>query len=145
MVTNQTIKHNRKVVISGIGIFSPFGEGIDVFLNNIINNKTEIKLKSDWSDPEIGEIFAAISENIPFQKYFTNIKLPYPQKYSQLGMIGCYLALQDAGIKFPIESKNERIGLIINTTMGANEAVESYITKLYNEGPAKVSPFLFTQ
>jgi len=139
------MKSNRKVVISGIGISCPIGEGVEEFYKSLIENKTGVALKSDWKDPEIGNIYASISESISFKNRFPNIKFPFPQIYSQLGMIGCLLALKDAKLEFPITNDSDRIGLIINTCMGANEAVEIYVNKLYSDGPSKVSPFLFTQ
>ena len=132
-----------KVLITGIGVFSSLGEGVAAHLEKLLADKTGISVGME--SEEGLTFFHAIPSEIPFSEYFRNLKPPYPQKYSQLAMIGCYLAMLDAGLPIPIAENAERTGLILNSSLGALESVESYFDKLYREGPSKVSPFLFTQ
>lgn len=136
---NQT----DRIVITGIGMVSGLGIGKNAFWENAIAGKSAIVKKSDWELEGIGtQYFGGCSFSL--KDHFAKVSLPPPLRYSQLALLGCKLALNDAGVSTE-ELPPERVGLIINTIFGANQAVERYLGKLYERGAAGVSPMLFTK
>ena len=136
---NQT----DRIVITGIGLVSGLGIGKEAFWHNAISGKSAITKKSDWDLEGIGtQYFGGCSFSL--KEHFAKVSLPPPLRYSQLALLGCKLALDDAGVSTEALSP-DRVGLIINTIFGANQAVERYLGKLYERGAAGVSPMLFTK
>ena len=137
----------RKVVITGGGVVSGFGLGLDAFWQGLLANQSSIAIKDQWSMTDLATDEAIYySPSTPFDvaMFVDNLKPPFPLKYSQLALAGCRLALQDANLDVS-DLVAERLGLILDTTLSANAATETFLYKLFQDGPAKVSPFVFTK
>ncbi len=76
--------------------------------------------------------------------YLPKLRPPYPSRYSQLALVATSLAIQDAQIELTSIDPT-RIGTVLNTEFGPNEAVEKYLMDLFTKGPAAVSPLLFSR
>ena len=137
----------KKVVITGGGVVSGLGLGLEAFWQGLLDNRSSIAVKDEWSMTDLATDEAIYySPSTPFDvaMYVDNLKPPFPLKYSQLALAGCRLALQDAKLDIS-ELVSERLGLILDTTLSANAATETFLYKLFQDGPAKVSPFIFTK
>lgn len=137
------MNQENRVVITGIGMVSGLGIGKEAFWEGAVSGKTAITKKSDWELEGIGtQYFGSCSFSL--KDYFEKVSLPPPLRYSQLALLGCKLALEDAGVTTQVLPP-ESVGLIVSTVFGANQAVERYLDKLYQRGAAGVSPMLFTK
>lgn len=138
----------KKVVITGGGVVSGLGLGLETFWQGLLNNQSSIGVKDQWGMTDLAHDDEAIyySPSAPFDvsMFVDNLKPPFPLKYSQLALAGCRLALQDAKLDIS-DLVAERLGLILDTTLSANAATETFLYKLFQDGPAKVSPFIFTK
>jgi 3-oxoacyl-[acyl-carrier-protein] synthase II len=137
----------HKVVITGGGVVSGLGIGIEPFWNGLINNKSAIVIKDEWNTPDLDcstPIFFAPCADFKLGDYYKDLRPPLPLKYSQLAMVACRLALEDANINLS-EIIPERIGLIMDTSFSSTAAAEEFLFKLYTDGPSRVSPFIFTK
>ena len=132
-----------RIVITGIGVVSGLGIGKDTFWENVVSGKSAVTKKSDWELDGIDtQYFGECSFKL--KDYFDKVSLPPPLRYSQLALLGCKLALDDASISTK-ELPPSSVGLIISTNFGASQAVERYLGKLFDRGAAGVSPMLFTK
>ena len=132
-----------QVVITGIGMVSSLGIGKAQTWEAIRNNKHGIKIRKDWPEYDAGSQY--FGESVPFNlRDYIKLKPPFPNYYSQMGLLATYMALQDSKLDI---SKMEPfdVGCIMNTCFGSNESVEKYLMKLFEKGPGKVSPLTFTQ
>ena len=160
METNSN-SNKRRVVITGIGALSPLGRGSAATMASLAAGASGLKRQSQWT------VDGAVVENdllvgkcceLGFFEAFPGTKAPFPLRFSQMAIMGCSLALEDAGLRGkaggaaagdgtengrPVDSAD--IGLVINSDLGANAAAESYAFKLYRSGPQFVSPFEFTK
>lgn len=137
------MKNLNRIVVTGIGIANALGVGVDAFWQSALDGKSGLTHKQDWELSGLEDQYFG-SCNFTFKDYFQQLSLPFPLKYSQLAMLGCKLALNDARINQG-DLPADRMGLIVNTNFGANAAVESYMLKLLQKGPARVSPIVFTK
>lgn len=92
----------KQVVISGIGIVSPFGVGVDRYWKCIINGESAAKLITGFDVTKYPVRFAA--EIMPNQfnprDYIENKKsIKLMSKATRFAIIASELAMQDAGIK----------------------------------------------
>lgn len=134
----------QRVVITGLGVVSSLGTGMHEHYTNLREGRGGNTIKKEWSEPELSLEYFFPCPEFDIKESFTSLKAPFPLRYSQLAMMGCLKAVEDAGIA-DLEIPRERIGMILNTTFAANAAVESYLQKLYADGPRKASPFTFTK
>jgi 3-oxoacyl-[acyl-carrier-protein] synthase II len=137
----------KEVVITGGGVVSGLGIGLDAFWDGLLANQTSIGIKDTWDVPDLATDEAIYySPSVPFElsAYVEKLKPPFPLKYSQLALVGCQLALKNAGLDLT-DLVPERLGLILDTTLSANAAAEAFLFKLLKDGPTNVSPFVFTK
>ena len=134
----------QTVVITGLGALSGLGTGAEQTWQQLTGGQTAFDIRSDWEISEIGTQYFSRCAPYDIKQYVGNLKPPFPLKYSQLAMVGCALAIQDAQLDTTAFDA-ERLGLILDSTFGANAAAESFLIKLFQDGPGKVSPFNFTK
>ena len=134
---------SERIVITGIGLVSGLGIGKNEVWNNLVQNASGVQIKNEWKLEGLGPQYFGKSSFV-FKEHFQKLSLPFPLRYSQLAMLGCKLALEDADI-VKDALPPERVGLIVNASFGANAAVETYMLKLVQKGPARVSPVIFTK
>lgn len=134
----------NKVVITGIGMVSAQGLSIKDFRKKDGSEPLPVAYRTTWDAGDIGRQFHYKTPDFDIKEFFPELKAPYPLRYSQLAMIACKDAMEDAGLLDYAYNK-ARTGVMIDTAYGTNEAIERYLEKLEADGPRKVSPFLFSQ
>jgi len=132
-----------QVVITGIGIVSSLGIGKNEVWDSIMDDKHGIKIKEEWDDYSAGSQYFGKVVAFNLRNYL-KLKPPFPNYYSQLGLLATHLALQDGNLDVSSMEPYD-VGCIMNTSFGSNESVEKYLIKLFEKGPGKVSPLTFTQ
>lgn len=131
------------IVITGIGIVSGLGIGKNKFWDSIKKEEHGIEILEEWPEYDIGRQYFGKCQDFKL-KDFIKLRPPFPNYYSQLGLLATHLALEDSNIDLSQINPFE-IGCIVNTNYGSNQSVEKYLTKLFKKGPGKVSPITFTQ
>ena len=132
----------RRVVITGMGIVSPIGIGLDSFWSSLIEGKSGIKRISSL-DPsdfycQIGGEVHDFEPNL----YFNNPKdARRADRYCQLAMASAKMAYEDAGI---CEGSFDpyRFGCMIGSGIGGLSTLEKQHQNYLERGASKVSPFL---
>jgi 3-oxoacyl-[acyl-carrier-protein] synthase II len=141
------MKFKPSVVLTGGGVLSGLGVGIEPFWQGLRQNQSAITVKDVWNVPDLATneaIFYAPCAEFVLAAHVDGLRPPFPLRYSQLAMVGCRLAINHAGLDLNTLVP-EQLGLILDTTLSANAAAEAFLYKLYQDGPAKVSPFVFTK
>ena len=140
----NTKNNNQRIVISGLGVVSSSGIGKEAYYHQLQTGNNGVHIKESWTEEGIERAFFYACPEFNIKDYYQKVRAPYPMRYSQLAMLGCHLALEDAGLR-EADIPDHRIGMILNTTFAANEAVEAYLLKLFEKGPRRASPFKFTR
>ena len=112
----------RQAVITGIGVVSPLGIGIDPFWTSLIAGETgvdEISLFDASSFP--GRLAAEVKDFHP-EHYLSKKTLRPLSRQSQMAAVGYLLALQDANLK--PEELNGLTDVIIGSAEGSYALVE---------------------
>ena len=132
-----------KVVVTGLGIITPIGTGLNQFWNAAIEGHSGIsKIPSFESlpiDAYRSRIAGQIHDFDPLgyieEKYASRV-----DRYAQLGLVAAKEALEDAGVQMERENP-DRVGVMVGAGMGGMMMGEREISQLYDtKKPNRVHP-----
>ena len=132
---------DRRVVITGVGLITPLGIGVDESWSALCAGKSGIgeitRFNASTFDTQIaGEVKNFVPEDFPPQK-----EAKRTQPFIAYAVAAARMALEDA--KLVIDSGNaDRIGVLTGCGIGGLDMLEKNHTILQNKGPKRVSPFL---
>ncbi len=131
---------SRRVVVTGVGLVTPLGIGVDTAWKNICDGVSGIKsiTRFDTSDSPVkiaGEI-----QDFDVTKYLDTKTAKHIDLFAQYGLAASIEAMEDSG--FVVTEENaERTGVITGCGMGGLPTIEKYHRVLFERGPRKVTPF----
>ena len=123
----------RRVVITGIGFLSPIGDDIDSLRDNIIANKSGVKIIESWSS-EINDMATLIAAPVAEQN-FKDIPRKHRRSMGRVAMMSArsmQKAIDDSGLTQE-QIQNIRTGISFGSTMGANESLMEWISTVYEK------------
>ena len=133
----------RRVVITGMGVVSPFGVGADKLWDGVVNGKSAISTIENMGDMTGhtvligGEIKESAFNPVD---YFEPKEAKRLDKFLQYSIVAAREAVSDSGIK---ESDIDpyRLGVIVGSAAGGFHTIEKSYEAMLNKGPTKCSPF----
>ena len=131
---------SRRVVVTGVGLVTPLGIGVESAWKNICDGVSGIKTitRFDTSDSPVkiaGEI-----QDFDVTKYLDTKTAKHIDLFAQYGLAASIEAMEDSG--FVVTEENaERTGVITGCGMGGLPTIEKYHRVLFERGPRKVTPF----
>jgi len=131
---------SRRVVVTGMGVVSPFGVGVDLFWENLKNGKSGLKkiTQVDLSQHEVK--FGGECSDFEPGKYIDQKEAKRMDRYTQLAMVAAKEALNDSGLD-PEKEDPTRVGVIVGSASGGMATIEKNHIAILDKGPAKCSPF----
>lgn len=135
----------RRVVITGIGLVTPLGVGVQSSWNGIIDGKSGIKEISAFDTTNFACKIAGTvdkSENGFKPEDFIDLRSIHKMDlFIQYGIAAATEAIEDSGWKVKDERSADRTGLILGSGIGGLGTIEETSIKLAEEKLGKVSPF----
>ena len=134
---------SRRVVITGLGIICPLGNDIATTWNNILQNKSGIRLIDSFDTSKHITKFAGLVQNFKPENYIAAKEVKKCDLFIQYGIAAGVQAIQDAGL---IDSNFahinlERFGVMVGSGIGGISSIESNNSILEAEGPRRITPF----
>ncbi|MDA3871248.1 MAG: beta-ketoacyl-ACP synthase II [Candidatus Marinimicrobia bacterium] len=130
----------KRVVITGMGVTSPVGTGIDKFWNNIQNGFSGIGPITQFDTSDYAVHFAGEVTDINLEDYFSKKEMRKLDRFAQFALIASDEAIKSANFDFDKIDK-ERVGVIIASGIGGLHTLEQEKMVLHNKGPKRISPF----
>lgn len=138
---------SRRVVVTGIGLVTPLGVGVDHVWSRLIAGESGIRsiTKFDTSD-----LKAKIAGDVPRgneagQFNADNYIEPKEQKkmdeFIHFAMGAADEAIKHSGIDLSTEEKRVRAGVMIGSGIGGLPAIEETVLMMKEKGASRVSPF----
>jgi 3-oxoacyl-[acyl-carrier-protein] synthase II len=130
----------RRVVITGLGMVSPLGLGVQTNWDALIQGKSGIGPitrfdASAYACRIAGEIHGFNPEDWVSKKDVKKMDL-----YIHYAMAASEMALKDAAYTIT-PGEAERVGVYIGSGIGGLPSIERQHTQLLSEGPRRISPF----
>lgn len=120
------------VVITGIGIVSPFGRGRDAALEALRNGRSGIRRIASIDTTDLGcRIGGEIPvDDMPMRNY---------DRFSRFALVAADEAAQQADLA-SIGVDPDRIGVLVGTGLGGCETLDMGYRRVYKEGQTRIPP-----
>lgn len=137
----------RCVVVTGLGLVSPLGCGVDTSWNNILASKSGVG-KTTLCD--VSDLPAQIAGEVPRgtnpgEFNADDWVTPKDQKkmdtFIHFAMAAADMALGHSGFKAETEEQQHRTGVLVGSGIGGLHAIEKTVLLMAEKGPKRVSPF----
>ncbi|MBI3545482.1 MAG: beta-ketoacyl-ACP synthase II [Gammaproteobacteria bacterium] len=131
----------RRVVITGLGIISPLGNGLEENWRHVVAGKSGITRVTLFDATGYASMIAGEVKNFdPTQHGITEKEARRMDRFIQLGMVAAIEAIKDSGLQVT-EANAERIGVYIGSGIGGVGTIEDTTRTVLEKGPRRVSPF----
>ena len=131
---------SKKVVVTGLGIVSPIGNGIDAFWKAALNGASGVKEISCFDASKYKSRIAAEVQGYNAREYFPNANLDRMDRFAHFCIGATKMALDDSGLDLNAKDPYQ-VGVSIGSGMGGMLMAERQITALHDSGrPEKVNP-----
>ena len=133
-------RERRRVVITGIGLLSPLGMGIDENWTALVEGKSGIGPITHFDATGFVTRIAGEVKNFNPEDFIPKKEIRKMDPFLRLGVAASQLAFKDAGMKISPELA-PRAGVFMGCGLGGLSTIEEHHKVLLASGPKKISPF----
>ncbi|MFS8582488.1 MAG: beta-ketoacyl-ACP synthase II [Limnochordales bacterium] len=130
-----------RVVVTGVGVVSPFGAGADKLWEALIAGRSGVGPITRFDASEFATRFAAEVKDFDAVQFMDAKDARRLDRFAQFAWAAARMALEDAGLDVT-KVDGERMGVLIGSGIGGIEVLENQVRVLAERGPSRVSPFL---
>lgn len=138
----------RRVVVTGMGVVSPLGSGVETNWDRLTNGVSGIKAIDEF---EVSDLKARIAGMVPRgteEPHHFDDESFIPKKDQRkmdefiiFGLAAAIQAVEDSGWKPEDEEGQERTGVMIGSGIGGLPTIAKHAVILEEQGPRRISPF----
>jgi 3-oxoacyl-[acyl-carrier-protein] synthase II len=128
------------VVVTGVGLVTPCGIGIDNVWNNILNGQSGIGPITRFDITQFDTKFAGEIKEFTPEDYIQPKEVKKMDLFIQYAIAAAQIAVNDAGLDMGRED-SERVGVVVGTGLGGLPTIEKYHSVLLERGPGRITPF----
>ena len=137
----------RRVVVTGMGMVTPLGSGVDHNWSQIIAGKSGISCIDGF---DVSDISCQIAGQVPGPNAVGGLNLddwidPREQRkqdrFIQLGLVAACQAIEDSDWKPQDRESQNRTGVMIGSGIGGLESIVKTDQLMSEKGPRRISPF----
>ena len=131
---------SRRVVVTGVGLVTPLGTGVDKTWEGICSGRSGVDLitRFDTSDHDVK--IAAEVKDFNAEEHMDKKVAKHLELFVQYAVAAAGMALKDAD--FAVTEENAtRVGSITGTGLGGLPTIEKYHQVCMERGPKKITPF----
>lgn len=132
----------ERVVVTGIGVISSVGTGIENFWKGLLEGKCGVgRLTRFDSEGYTCKVASEVNDFDPTD-YIDPKEVKRNDRYTHFAIAAAQLAVKDAKLDPKKVEDPTRFGVIIGSGIGGMDTIEKQSRKLFEGGPRKVSPFM---
>jgi 3-oxoacyl-[acyl-carrier-protein] synthase II len=130
----------RRVVVTGLGLVTPLGIGVEETWSALVAGKSGITRITKFDASGMGTRIAGEVKNLKAEDFLSAKDLRRMDDFIVYALVGARMAIEDAGLK--INGNNaSRVGVVTGCGLGGLRTFEKYHRILLEDGPRKISPF----
>lgn len=130
----------RRVVVTGMGVVSPFGVGLDLFWDSLVQGKSGIKpitiIDTSLQSVKIGGEVPNFQPDL----YLDKKEAKRMDRFTQHALVAAIQAVEDSGLDLS-KIDPTRFGVVVGSASGGIATIEQNHRAILEKGPSKCSPF----
>lgn len=130
----------RRVVITGLGLTTPLGVGLDNVWSRILAGESGIGPITRFDASQHDTKIAGEVKGFNAEEYIAPKELKRLDLFIQYALAATKIAVEGAKLDMAKEDA-ERVGVIVGTGLGGLPTLEKYHSILLERGPSRISPF----
>ena len=136
----------KRVVITGMGIVSPVGTGLEHAWKNVVAGKSGVRKITEFEVEDLASQIAGLPQCGTEPGDYNPDAVVEPREQRKMdksivyAMVAADEAIKDAGLD-NYEGDKERIGVSIGSGIGGLNTIYDNCVELHDGGPRRVSPF----
>lgn len=134
----------KRVVITGLGLFTPLGHDKKTIWSRLCQGKSGVKEIKRFDTSQYDVHFAGEIDDFDPKDWFDQKQVRRLDPFVQYAAAASRLAVEDASLDISKEDPT-RIGVIIGSGMGGLTELEAQHKILLERGPSRISPFMITK
>ncbi|MBI2870352.1 MAG: beta-ketoacyl-ACP synthase II [Candidatus Omnitrophica bacterium] len=131
----------RRVVVTGIGVISPIGSGIDAFWRACCEGKSGVSRITQFDATGFDTQIAAEVRGFDPSPFLLPKEAKRTDRFVQFAVAGAVMATEDAGLDLAKENLF-RAGVVVGSGIGGLDVMEEQHNAYLKGGPGRLSPFL---
>ena len=130
------------IVITGLGVVSPFGDAVDAFRDALIEGRTAVAPDPAFAGRGCRSVLSARIAGFEAAKWIPPMKL---RRMDDTGPLALVIARQSAAqAGYPLtDTGDDRTGVVLGTYSAGGQATTDYLTALFAGGPTGAPALLF--
>jgi 3-oxoacyl-[acyl-carrier-protein] synthase II len=130
---------SKRVVITGAGVVSCLGVGIESFTERLLAGETGVRDITTFDTTALTSHKGALLADFNPKDFIDSRNIRKMDGLSRAAVVACRLASDDARIVID-ENNRDRIGIILGTAFGATDISIMFAQTLFSEGPMMLNP-----
>jgi len=132
--------HERRVVVTGLGVVASIGHNVYAFWSGIISGKVGVDRVTLFDPTNFACQIGAEVRNWDVNTLMDPKEARRNDRYTHFGFVAARQAVADSGLDMAKED-GDRVGVVIGSGIGGMYTYENQCRVLFERGPRKVSPF----
>lgn len=130
----------RRVVVTGLGLVTPLGIGVDSSWRAFLEGKSGIGRITRFDASDLPVHIAGEVKDFDPSLYIEQKEIKKMDRFIHFAVAASTMAIEDSGIRITDENA-ERIGVIIGSGIGGLPAIEHYHKVYLEKGYRRITPF----
>jgi len=130
----------RRVVITGLGLITPLGIGVESSWKAFIEGRSGIGRITTFDASDLPVQIAGEVKGFNPGDYIEQKDIKKMDRFIHFALAASTMAIEDSGIKMT-EENAERVGVIIGSGIGGLPAIEHYHKTYLEKGYRRITPF----
>ena len=131
----------KRVVITGLGVITPIGQGIGTFWGNLLAGQCGISTVTAFDTEGYAcAIAGEVKDFDPTPAFPSPKEVRRTDRFTQFAMVAGREAINDSGLNLDTANR-DRIGAFIGSGIGGLGTMEKQHKTLLDRGPGRISPF----
>lgn len=130
----------RRVVVTGVGLVTPCGVGVENVWSAILSGRSGIGPITRFDTTKFDTKFAGEVKDFNPEDYVQPKEVKKMDLFIHYALAAADIAVKDAGLDMGQED-SERVGVVVGTGLGGLPTIEKYHSVLLERGPGRITPF----
>lgn len=130
----------RRVVITGLGLVTPLGIGVEENWSALLEGRSGIGTITSFDSSSLPVHIAGEVKGFDPADYIEHKEIKKMDRFIHFAIAASQMAVDDSGLRIT-DANAERVGVVIGSGIGGLPAIEHYHQALLEKGYRRVTPF----